>query len=281
MTTLSSLLKVDRSTVRVAIQLALIALVPAVTIVIWKWHARRKHRLPLPPSPPKASIFSGHLPELIAAAKEFRQHILFDDWARKYGEVYYVQLGPFQDYFINSDRAVKAIFDKASAQTAERPRWIVSSEQMANGMNLLLLSASNQTWKHQRKVTAAGLTSIPQADAGLPFLHFETLKFINEIASDPAKGAKSQAIFQSIGRYTYSTFASQTFGLDIPTSDNPAIAYIYDTGIAQILGMLPGQWIVDIFPFLEKLPSIFKKWERDAKARHRRDYKWCSEKLEA
>ncbi|PVI00803.1 cytochrome P450 [Periconia macrospinosa] len=274
MTTMSNILEMDKSNLRAAMLLVVVALIPAIGVIIRQWHNRCKNRLPLPPSPPKASIISGHLPDVMRAAKEFRQHLLFDKWAKKYGEVYYVQIGPFRDYFINSDRAVRAIFDQASAQTAERPRWIVSSEQTANGMNLLLLSASNQTWKHQRKVTAVGLTSTQQAGAGLPFLHFETLKFINEIASDLAKGAKSQAIFQNIGRYTYSTFASQTFGLDIPTSDNPAIAYIHDTGTAQILGMLPGQWMVDIFPFLEKLPLIFKKWERDAKARHRRDYKW-------
>lgn len=72
------------------------------------------------------------------------------------------------------------------------------------------------------------------ADAGLPFLHFETLKFLNEIASDPKRGADSHALHTSIGRYAYSSFASQTFGLDVPTVDNPAVDYIFETGVAQI-----------------------------------------------
>lgn len=258
---------------------AAFALIPLI-ISIASNHKARKNQLPLPPSPPKTDLFTGHLSQVIRASKEHRQHLLFHDWANTHGEIYYVDVGPFQEFFINSDRAVKEIFDKASAATSERPRWIVSSELMTNKMNPLLLSASEKTWKLQRKVTMAGLAGVPSADAGLPFLHFETLKFLNEIASDPGRGADLYAIYKSIGRYTYSTFSSQTFGMDVPTADNPAIDYIYETGTAQILGMLPGAWIVDIFPVLEHLPSFLKPWEKVGKARFAQDSEWCREKLQ-
>jgi hypothetical protein len=238
-----------------------------------------KGRLPLPPSPPSTNIIVGHLPTVLKAAKEHRQHLLFQKWAEEYGEVFFVQLGTIQEYFINSDQAVRAIFDKAAAQTSERPRWIVSNEQICNRLNLLLLSSSEKAWKSQRKATTFGLTNLNLADAGLPFLHFETLKFLNDISQNPNKGADPQSLWSSIGRYTYSTFSSQIFGLDVPEDNSPVIDYIFETGLAQILGMLPGYYLVDTFTILDKLPLLLKPWERNARARHKRDYEWCCDKL--
>ena len=41
----------------------------------------------------------------------------------------------------------QAIFDKSSAFTSERPRWIVSNELMTGKWNVLLLSVSDKRWK--------------------------------------------------------------------------------------------------------------------------------------
>ncbi|KAI5212373.1 cytochrome P450 [Aureobasidium subglaciale] len=234
--------------------------------------------LPLPPQPP-GSFFVGNMTEVIAASKIGQQHLLFERWAREHGEIYRVRVGPFTEYFINSDAAVKEIFDKASAQTAERPRWIVSNEQICNQLNVLLLNASDPRWKHQRKVIHSGLTSIPRADAGLPYLHYETAKFMQELASNPTIGRESKELYSAIGRYTYSTFASQTFGMDIPDTNDPTIDYIFETGLAQIQGTLPGNHIVDILPWMDKLPMFLKPWERNARRRFKRDMSWCVERL--
>ncbi|KAF4341198.1 cytochrome P450 monooxygenase [Fusarium beomiforme] len=262
------------------IALAVLTLLVFLAQRVFKIRMESQSLLPLPPSPPGGNIIAGHLATVLKAAKEHRQHLLFGKWAEQYGEVYFVRLGTFQEYFINSDQAVKAIFDKAATQASERPRWIVSNEHICNRLNPLLLSASEKAWKDQRKATTMGLTSLTLADAGLPFLHFETLRFLNDIAGNPSKGADSHALFSSIGRYTYSNFASQVFGLDIPDDDSPAIDYIFETGIAQILGILPGYYLVDTFTFLDKLPLFLKPWERSGRARFQRDYEWCCQNLE-
>jgi hypothetical protein len=219
------------------IALAVLAL---LLLLVQKVSTRRKESkalLPLPPSPPGGNFIAGHLPTVLKVTKEHRQHLLFQKWAEEYGDVYFVQLGTIQEYFINSDQAVRAIFDKAATQTSERPRWIVSNDHICNRLNVLLLSASEKAWKNQRKATTMGLTNLNLADAGFPFLHFETLKFLNDIAQNPSKGANPQSLFSSIGRYTYSTFASQIFGLDVPDDNSPVIDYIFETGMAQILGI--------------------------------------------
>lgn len=242
-----------------------------------KWRSRSS--LPLPPKPPGVPIV-GNLPDILKATSKHAQHLLFFDWAKKYGEVFRVQAGPVEEYFINSDKAVKELFDKQSATTSERPRWIVSNEQICNQWNVLLINASSPTWKHQRKVTKDGMTGVPRADANLPFLHFETAKFLHQLMQDERRCAKGEEIWPLIKRYTYSTFSSQTFGMDIPENDDPIIPYIEETGLAQIIGTLPGTYVVDILPVLENLPLALKPWERDAKARFRRDLKWAKSRMQ-
>jgi len=123
-------------------------------------------KLPLPPRPP-GHFLLGNLPEVLKATGTHTQHLLFHKWAKQYGEIFRVKVGPLTEYFINSDMAVKDIFDRQSSATAERPHWVMSSDYICGGYNVLLLHGSDPRWKHQRKVTHAAMTSVQRADAGI------------------------------------------------------------------------------------------------------------------
>lgn len=256
--------------------LLLVILIPFISFAF----GTRKRQLPLPPAPP-GTFVTGNLSDVLAAVSKHQQHLLFGRWAREYGEITRIRSGPFVQYFINSDIAVKEIFDRNSAFTSQRPRWIASSEQICNQLNLLLLQADDPRWKHQRKITHNYLASVPRADAGLPYLYFESAKFLyqmsHEVDSTQISGWK---LYRRLLRYTYSTFASQTFGMDIPDDDDQVIADMHETGLAHILGTLPGQSMIDIFPFLDKLPLALKPWERRNRARFERDLRFVKEKLD-
>jgi cytochrome P450 len=243
-----------------------------------QWFQDRS-KLPLPPKPPGLPLLGNAL-EVIGSTKTGSQHLLFEKYAQEFGEIVRVQVGPFTQYFINSDEAVKALFDKASAATSERPRWIVSNEQICNQKNVLLLNASHPRWKQQRRMILQGMTSVPRADAGLGYLHFETAKFMKQVANDSKLASNSIGLFNAIGRYTYSAFASQTFGMDIPDEKDPAIEYIFRSGLEQILGTLPGSHLVDILPILDRLPLILKPWERKARALFQNNKMWCDDRMQ-
>lgn len=176
---------------------------------------------------------------------------------------------------------MKEIFDRNSAFTSQRPRWIASSEQICNRLNMLLLQADHPRWKHHRKITHNYLASIPRANAGLPYLHFESAKFLHQISQEvDSTQISGWKLYRSLLRYTFSTFASQTFGMDIPDDDDQVIADIHETGLAHILGTLPGQSLVDLFPFLDNLPLKLKPWERRNRARFEGDLRFVKEKLD-
>ncbi|KAK4609167.1 Cytochrome P450 monooxygenase [Fulvia fulva] len=235
-------------------------------------------QLPLPPGPTGLPLI-GNLPELLSSVKDGEQHLLFQRWARQFGAVYKVKLGPHTQYMVNTDIAVKQIFDKPAGVSANRPAWLVSSHHMCNDWNVLLINADTPRWKHQRRVTQGNVGSIPRADAGLPFLHYETLKFMHEVVNDSTIRSSGPALWNSIMRYTYSAFSTQMLGFDVPKSTDPAIGYIHGTGIAQILGTLPGAHLVEVLPFLDYLPLFLKPWERAGRERFRRDLAWSVNKL--
>ena len=145
--------------------------------------------------------------------------------------------------------------------------------------NVLSINADTPRWKYQRKITWGNVGSIPQANAALPFLHYETLKFMHEVAHDTQIQRSGPALWNAVMRYTYSNFSTQMFGFDVPKSSDPAINYIHETGVAQILATLPGAFLVDVMPFLDNLPMLLKPWERAGRARFQRDLTWSMDKL--
>ncbi|KAL2847078.1 cytochrome P450 [Aspergillus pseudodeflectus] len=224
-------------------------------------------KLPLPPQP-KGNPILGNLSEVITASKESLQHLLMHRWAREHGEVFRVRLGP-------------EIMDRSSAISSERPRWIVSNELICNQLNVLLLHGSDLRWK---PITCRPLTCLYNTHANthrtFRFLHYETARFLYDIVNSPEIGLDGAQILKSIARYTYSAFATQTFGMDVPNADDPVIDYIHETGLAQILGTIPGMHMVDIFTWLNHLPLSLKPWERDARRRFKRDLEWCLARLQ-
>ncbi|KAF4871647.1 Cytochrome P450 monooxygenase yanC [Colletotrichum siamense] len=257
-----------------------LAILGAVILGLAVWVRRRKKSTKrLPPQPPATPVL-GHLPELIRENKARMWHLRLNEWARTYGPIFGVRSGYIVDYYINSDVMVKEIFDKKSAQTADRPTWIMSSTILNNDFNVLFLKASDPTWKNQRKVINQLVTNVQKADEIIPLLEYETLKFLHENVTDAKGGLAGARLYQAIGRYTYSAFATAFMGMDIPDTDDAVIPFIMEAE-TQIINTFPGMNVIDLMPSLGKLPMFLKPWERKGRARYRRDLAWAMKRLEA
>ncbi|KAH6876722.1 cytochrome P450, partial [Thelonectria olida] len=111
------------------------------------------------------------------------------------------------------------------------------------------------------------------------FIYDKTDRFVHKIANNPSLGHSPARIWASFGRYTYSGFASQIFGMEVPESEDPVIEYIH--GALTNVATLPGMFIVDTITALDHLPLFLKPWERDVRGRFQTDLEWCIEKLDA
>ena len=83
-----------------------ITTVSSLAFVIWRRINRDAGQIPLPPGPPGWPVI-GNAPTIITESIKGLQHLLMLKWAREYGEIFGVRIGPFQEYFINTDAAVK------------------------------------------------------------------------------------------------------------------------------------------------------------------------------
>nr|XP_036579405.1 uncharacterized protein CTRU02_10651 [Colletotrichum truncatum]KAF6786952.1 hypothetical protein CTRU02_10651 [Colletotrichum truncatum] len=258
----------------------LVAIVVLAAVVKFLGTAKPPLPLPLPPQPP-AQLVVGHLPELIRQNEARRWHLRLSEWARQYGPIFGVRTGYIVDYYVNSDLLVKELFDKRSAQTADRPTWIMSSRIMNNDFNVLFLDASHPRWKNQRKVIQQLVTSVPQADRIVPLLEYETLKFLRENVARTDGGLAGERLFRAIERYTYSAFSTAMMGMDIPETDDAVIDFIMGEFVGLFRGVdtFPGSNIIDLVPSLGKLPLWLKPWEKKGRARYRRDLDWAMKRL--
>jgi hypothetical protein len=78
-------------------------------------YTKNKDKLPLPPQPP-GNLILGNLSEVMQETQKCLQHFLMEKWARTYGEIYRVRVGPVTNYFLNSDHAVKVSVPVAPAE---------------------------------------------------------------------------------------------------------------------------------------------------------------------
>lgn len=74
--------------------------------LIWQQRRDGKDKLSLPPTPP-GNFILGNTVEVIQASTKGLQNLLMEKWAKKYGDIFRVRIGPFEENFLNSDRAVK------------------------------------------------------------------------------------------------------------------------------------------------------------------------------
>ncbi|KAF4816652.1 Cytochrome P450 monooxygenase yanC [Colletotrichum siamense] len=248
-----------------------------LALAFYLWTARGSAMQHLPPAP-KGYPFLGNLMDVLSAGGLL--HLKMIAWAREHGEIIRVVLGPNTEYVINSDRACAAIFQKNAAISSERPAWLVGQKYITNYESMDLLDASNPRWKLQRKIVLQNLTSVQRADAGLPFLYHETLKFLHQVAQDPNAGTEKQTnLWDSIGRYVYSTFTSQLYGLEITKPDSAASQYIFESAIDEITSTISGFYIADIFTALDYLPLALKPWAKNGINRHNSDVEFVQKRM--
>lgn len=96
-------------------------------IALGVYHAiqRRKYTARLPPQP-TALPFIGNIHQFAAAASKKSLHLQLEQWARKYGDIFRVQLGPISIYYLNTDVAVKV------RESFRAPRYLRNVYQFTN-----------------------------------------------------------------------------------------------------------------------------------------------------
>ncbi|KAF8192970.1 cytochrome P450 [Pholiota molesta] len=214
----------------------------------------------LPPGPPTIPL----LGNLHMFPNEFA-NIKLTEWARIWGGIYSLKMGPGTAIVITDAAAIKELMDKRSQNTSDRPANFIA-DSVAGGFNMVLARYS-ETWRTLRKMGHTILT--PQMSAKhLPIQMAESTQLLYDILQTP------ESFYTHIRRYSNSAIMSVLYGKRCPRYETPETTAFFVAQHEWELLLEPGATPpLDLLPFLQKVPERWAKWKIDVKQcrKHQRD----------
>lgn len=238
--------------------LSIYTLAPIASIVVLLAYAilfigRRESTLP--PGPPTVPIL-GNL-HLIPTKGSY---LTFTKWAKQYGGIYSLKLGPATAIVLTDRKHVKQLIDKRGSIYSDRPHSYVAHDLISSGHHVLLCHYSKLWQRYRRSINSHYSESIVEKDH-LPVQNAEANQMLYDMMTDPGNHMLHPK------RYSNSIACSTIWGVRSPTVDTPHMTRLYDMMERWSVVMEPGNTPpVDIFPFLHWIPEIvFGRWRSRAK----------------
>ncbi|KAF9263808.1 cytochrome P450 [Marasmius fiardii PR-910] len=240
--------------------LLLIFVLAALTWAYFKLKDVGKREAGLPPGPPTTPL----LGNLDIFPKEFA-YLKLTQWARLWGGIYSLKLGPATAIVISDVAAIKELMDKRSQTTSDRPPNFIA-DSVAGGKNMVLARYTDD-WRALRRTAHAILT--PQMSTKhLPIQYAEATQLLYDIIQTP------DSFYTHIRRYSNSVIMSVLFGKRCPRYETPETTAFFIAQHEWELLLEPGATPpLDLLPFLQKVPERWAKWKTDVKQcrKHQRD----------
>ncbi len=234
---------------------------------------RRKYRGLRPlPAPPR-NIIGGHENALISPCR----FMVFDKWAREYGPIFQVRVGPQTIICVNDPRIAKELFEKRGAKYSSRSSPYVAYELLSQKRRIVLTPNGPMHTAFRRQLHA--ILSISKTKQNLKTQELESRQLLLEFIKfseglgqpeNPPDYGEPQSI---IRRYTLSVMMTLSFGHRIKSLDDPIVRTVFDIMDDIAIASQPGQYLVDMFPILKRLPYFFKTWEH--KSERKVEWQWA------
>lgn len=213
---------------------------------------RRDRRLP--PGPPTLPII-GNLHQIPTKGSYFA----FTKWAKEYGGIFSLKLGPGTAVVLTDRRLVKQLIDKRSNIYSNRPHSYVSHNLITGGDHILIAHYS-KTWQQYRKYIHQHFMERIVEEDHLPVQHAEANQMVYDFMTKPEQHMLHPK------RYSNSIAMSTIWGVRTPTVDTPHMKRLYDMmehwSVVMEAGNTPP---VELFPFLHYVPeSLFGNWRQRA-----------------
>ncbi|KAJ7633235.1 cytochrome P450 [Roridomyces roridus] len=205
----------------------------------------------LPPGPPTLP-FIGNLHVFPREAP----HHQFTEWAKQYGGIYSLKIGPGTAIVLSDPNIVKVLLEKRSATTSDRPS-IYIVKLVTRGLHMGL-NRYGETWKAMRRAAHAILT--PQAATRqLPIQQAEAVQLLYDFLNTP------ESFHRHLGRYTNSAIMSVLFGKRSPRYETRETSeffrMMHDWAALLEPGATPP---FDLIPILKLIPQRWSAWKRAA-----------------
>ncbi|KAI0011137.1 cytochrome P450 [Xylariaceae sp. FL0662B] len=190
------------------------SLIALVLYVFGNEIIRRRARIPGLKGPPGWPILGNLLDIRSNAATKYQQ------WAKKYGDVYQVQLGNTCVVVVNSAAAAKTLFISNSQALSSRPITYTFHKVASSPAGLTIgTSPYNDSLKRKKKGAAVALNR-PAIQTYIPYLDLETKTFIQDLLHFGKSGTIAIDPLPMIQRLSLSLVMTINWGVRIASMED-------------------------------------------------------------
>ncbi|KAF2097329.1 putative cytochrome P450 oxidoreductase [Rhizodiscina lignyota] len=228
------------------------SLIPIVVLIgallyLVRWYTTRD-RLPLPPGPPALPII-GNLHQ----APSKHAWLQFHEWTKQYGPIFKVQFGRDTIIVLGDYWTAHELLNRRSANFSSRPWKPFAADCLYKGLHILLRPYDAQYKLHQKM-------EAPLLNAGVsrlytPIQDLESCQLVQELFEN------TDFAFL-LHRFAASVAYALVFGFRIRTGHEQEMGKAEIVLERLVKAFKPGMWIVDTFPFLNRLPVWLAPWKR-------------------
>ncbi|KAI1782833.1 cytochrome P450 [Ganoderma leucocontextum] len=217
---------------------------------IAKWRARSRGR-PLPPGPPSLPVV-GNLFNIPGD----RAWFAFRDLAAQYGDIIHFRILGRSTVILGSPEVVRECLEKRAANTSDRPQVPVI-KLLGQDANFGFMPYGHK-WRRYRRHFWQHFTA-RAVEQYQPVQRAVAHQFLARLLDSPSQ-------IKDHIRYTFlATLLKTVYGIGL-TEDHGRYAATFDVsseGVSQ--GLVPGKYIVDLFPFLKHVPKWVPgfSWQAD------------------
>ncbi|KAF8599111.1 cytochrome P450 [Ceratobasidium sp. AG-I] len=180
-------------------------------------------------------------------------HLKLTEWARIYGGLYSLKMGPGTAIVITDPTIVKDLMDKRSQSTIDRPPNHLA-DRVAGGMNMVL-ARYTEDWRTLRRVSHEILTQ-PACAQHIAIQRAESSQLLYDCLVDP------KGFYTHLRRNSSSVILSVLFGKRAPRFETQEVCDFFEAQHMWEEVLTPGAFPpIDFLPFLKYLPTSLASWK--------------------
>ncbi|KAI0088573.1 cytochrome P450 [Irpex rosettiformis] len=228
-----------------------ILFVGAATVVVY----RRLQNRHTPPGPPRLPF----LGNILQVPRQF-QSLPFLEWSTQYGPIFSLDLLGQNIIVLNTFKAASDLLDHRSNIYNSRPHMTMVQDIICGG-TFPPLEADSDLWRKWRRASheTYGPEGVEKYQANqAEAAALATLRTI----IDP-NGWEN-----NIEVYTASIIFSTVYGWPPLEANSPALKVAFELSERISSSIVPGAFLVDIFPLMKFLPAWMARWKREGMTFH-------------
>ncbi|KAF5372236.1 hypothetical protein D9758_005061 [Tetrapyrgos nigripes] len=177
-------------------------------------------------------------------------------WKKTYGPIVYLNMAGQPMIILNSKKTVEDLLNRRAAKYSDRPQFIVENV-LTGGFNLVFLPVGER-WRKMRRASDHDL-GFKNTVNYYSIQRNEAVFSVHSLLSDPDSWRSH------IERTSSSIALSLMYGLPlIQSSQDPSIHWMNHFINESTIAVTPGTHLVEMVPFLRRLPRSLSKWRQHA-----------------